>query len=98
MSQKIGILVRVQSGLGVLHQLTGVIAGQHGNISSVEIIEENPLETRVYFEIDLPNSPVKLVEDLRALAVVREASVVKTLQKVYGRRAVILGGGAELGE
>ena len=98
MSQKIGILVRVQSGLGVLHQLTGVIAGQHGNISSVEIIEENPLETRVYFEIDLPNSPVKLTEELRTLAVVREASVVKTLQKVYGKRIIIVGGGAQVGQ
>src|SRR5947207_6521831 len=98
MSQKIGILVRVQSGLGVLHQLTGVIAGQHGNISSVEIIEENSLETRVYFEIDLPNSPVKLTEELRTLAVVREASVVKTLQKVYGKRIIIVGGGAQVGQ
>ena len=98
MSEKIGILVRVQSGLGVLHQLTGVIAGQHGNISSVEIIEESPQETRVYFEIDLPNSPDKLVEELRALAVVREASAVKTLQKVYGKRIIIVGGGAQVGQ
>ncbi len=98
MPEKIGILVRVQSGLGVLHQLTGVIAGQHGNISSVEIIEVNPQETRVNFEIDLPNSPDKLVEELRALAVVREASVVKTLQKVYGKRIIIVGGGAQVGQ
>jgi energy-converting hydrogenase B subunit Q len=98
MSEKIGIFVHVQSGLGVLHQLTGVIAGQHGNISSVEIIEENPQETRIYFEIDLPNPPEKLVEELRALAVVREASTVKTLQKVYGKRIIIVGGGAQVGQ
>ncbi len=98
MAEKIGILVRVQSGLGVLHQLTGVIAEQHGNIASVEIIEEHGPETRVYFEIDLPAPPEKLIEELRALAVVREASVVKTLQKVYGKRIIIVGGGAQVGQ
>lgn len=98
MSDKVGILVRVHSGLGVLHQLTGVIAGQQGNISSVEIIEDHPPETRIYFEIDLPQSPEKLIEELRALAVVREAGVVKTLQKVYGKRIIIVGGGAQVGQ
>jgi energy-converting hydrogenase B subunit Q len=98
MSDKVGILVRVDSGLGVLHQLTGVIAGQQGNISSVEIIEDHPPETRIYFEIDLPQSPEKLIEELRALAVVREAGVVKTLQKVYGKRIIIVGGGAQVGQ
>lgn len=98
MSDKVGILVRVDSGLGVLHQLTGVIAGQQGNISSVEILEDHPPETRIYFEIDLPQSPDKLIEELRALAVVREAGVVKTLQKVYGKRIIIVGGGAQVGQ
>ncbi|MHB8653675.1 MAG: DUF5612 domain-containing protein [Terriglobia bacterium] len=98
MPDKVGVLVRVDSGLGVLHQLTGVIAGQQGNISSVEIIEDHPPETRIYFEIDLPQSPDKLIQDLRALFVVREASVVKTLQKVYGKRIIIVGGGAQVGQ
>jgi len=98
MPDKVGVLVRADSGLGVLHQLTGVIAGQQGNISSVEIIEDHPPETRIYFEIDLPQSPDKLIEELRALTVVREAGVVKTLQKVYGKRIIIVGGGAQVGQ
>lgn len=98
MPDKIGVLVRVDSGLGVLHQLTGVIAGQRGNISSVEIIEDHPPETRIYFEIDLPQSSEKLIEELGALSVVREAGVVKTLQKVYGKRIIIVGGGAQVGQ
>ena len=98
MSDKVGILVRVHSGLGVLHQLTGVIAGQQGNISSIEIIEDQSPEARVYFEIDLPQSPEKLIEELRALTVVREASVVKTFQKIYGKRIIIIGGGAQVGQ
>ena len=98
MSDKIGILVRVESGLGVLHQLTGVIAGERGDIASVEIIDNRPPETRVYFEIELPGSPDVLIEKLRALAVVREAGAVKTLQKIYGKRIIIVGGGAQVGQ
>ena len=98
MSDKVGILVRVHSGLGVLHQLTGVIAGQQGNISSVEIIEDQSPEARVYFEIELPEPPETLIEKLRALPVVREAGIVKTLQKVYGKRIIIVGGGAQVGQ
>lgn len=98
MSDKIGILVRVESGLGVLHQLTGVIAGERGDIASVEIIDDRPPETRVYFEIELPGSPDVLIEKLRALAVVREAGAVKTLQKIYGKRIIIVGGGAQVGQ
>lgn len=98
MSDKIGVLVRVESGLGVLHQLTGVIAGERGDIASVEIIDDRPPETRVYFEIELPGSPDVLIEKLRALAVVREAGAVKTLQKIYGKRIIIVGGGAQVGQ
>ena len=98
MSEKVGILVRVHSGPGVLHQLTGVIAAQQGNISSVEIIDDQSPEARVYFEIDLPGPSETLIDKLRALSVVREAGVVKTLQKVYGKRIIIVGGGAQVGQ
>jgi len=97
-ADKIGILIHAHSGLGVLHELTGVIARCQGNISSIEIIEEQPPEARIYFEIDLPEPPETLIEQLQALAVVREASVVKTLQKIYGKRIIIVGGGAQVGQ
>jgi len=98
MSEKIGILVRAHSGPGVLHQLTGAIAGKQGNIGLVEIIEASPPEARIYFEIDLPDAPEPLIADLRALAVVREAALVKTFQKIYGKRIIIMGGGAQVGQ
>ena len=50
----IGGAVRAWS---VLHELTGVIARHNGDIASVEIIEEQPPESRIYFEIELPERP-----------------------------------------
>jgi energy-converting hydrogenase B subunit Q len=96
--ERIGIVVVARSGLGVLHELTGVIARHRGNIASVEIIEERPPESRIYFEIDLPVEPSILQSDLEKLEIVRQVTVVKTLQKIYGKRIIIVGGGAQVGQ
>ena len=96
--ERIGIVIVARSGLGVLHELTGVIARHRGNIASVEIIEERPPESRIYFEIDLPVEPSVLQSDLEKLEIVREVTVVKTLQKIYGKRIIIVGGGAQVGQ
>jgi energy-converting hydrogenase B subunit Q len=82
----------------VLHQLTGVIARHQGDIRSVSIIEDLPTDTRIYFELDLPNTVDSLVADLRALAVVRTVTLVQSLQKIYGKRIIIMGGGAQVGQ
>lgn len=94
----IGLLVRSASGPGVLHQLTGVIARHQGDITLVELIESRPPETRVYFEIALPGDPEALVAELGGLNVVRHAVLVKTFQRIYGKRVIIMGGGAQVGQ
>lgn len=98
MAEKIGILVRVDSGLGVLHQLTGVISDQQGDISSVAIVESSAHEARIYFEIELPGPAEVLLEGVRALPIVKEAEPVGTLDKIYGKRIIVMGGGAQVGQ
>jgi energy-converting hydrogenase B subunit Q len=98
MSETVGVLVRTNPGPGVLHEITGVIARRGGDITLVEIIESRPPETRTYFEIDLPGDAGGLLEEIRALAIVREAVQVNTFQKIYGKRIIIMGGGAQVGQ
>ena len=95
---RIGIEILAGSGPGVLHELTGAIAGREGNIASVEIVEQNERESRIVFEIDLPGQPEPLLNDLNALSVVREARAVPTMERVYGKRIIIMGGGAQVGQ
>jgi energy-converting hydrogenase B subunit Q len=94
----IGLMIHADAGLGVLHELTGVIARHRGDITSVEIIDQGSAEARIYFEIALPGSAAELAADLRALTIVRKAEVVETLQKIYGKRIIIMGGGAQVGQ
>jgi len=96
--EPIGLVVHATGKTGVLHQLTGVIAHHGGDISSVEILDNRPEQARTYFEVALPAGPEALVEDLRALPIVRSVELVKTLQKIYGKRIIIMGGGAQVGQ
>jgi energy-converting hydrogenase B subunit Q len=94
----VGLLFTTDSGPGILHRLTGVMAQHGGDIQSVSIIETSAARTRVYFELDLPGSPAALLDDLRALPVVREAEHVQSLDRIYGKRILIMGGGAQVGQ
>ena len=97
-NELIGLVVHATGGTGVLHQMTGVIAQHRGDIVSVEILDNTPEVARTYFEVALAGGPEALVKDLRALAIVRQVELVKTLQKIYGKRVIIMGGGAQVGQ
>jgi len=93
MKQNIGVLVEADPGPGTLHQLTGVIAQHGANITSVDIIEEG----ETYFEIDVADG-LALLDDMAKLSVVRHVAQVKTFQTVFGKRIIIMGGGAQVGQ
>jgi energy-converting hydrogenase B subunit Q len=86
-----------EAGPGFLHQLTGVIARHGGDITSVQIMESRP-SSRTYFEVELASAPGPMLDDLRALPVVREVRTVNSMQKIYGKRIIIMGGGAQVGQ
>ena len=91
-------MVHADSGPGVLFQLTGVIARFNGDIASVEIVNAGSEGARVYFEVDLATAPEPLVAEIRALPIVRTVEAVGTLQTIYGKRVIIMGGGAQVGQ
>ena len=91
-------MVHADPGPGVLHQLTGVIAAVRGDIASVEIVNAGADGARVYFEVDLDTPAEALVGALRAMPIVRDVQHVGTLQAIYGKRVIIMGGGAQVGQ
>ncbi|MDE2774095.1 MAG: DUF5612 domain-containing protein [Gemmatimonadota bacterium] len=96
--QTFGLMVATAEGIGILHELTGVIARRGGNIVSVDIQGEVAGEARTFFEIEMTANPQELVDELATLPIVREAALVKTLQAIYGTRIIIAGGGAQVGQ
>lgn len=94
---KHGLLIECDSGPGVLHALTGVIAAHSGDIGSVSIIENNESGSRIYFEVSTVAWD-STMEDLRGLTVVRKVDLVKSMERIYGKRIIIVGGGAQVGQ
>ncbi len=97
-AQRTGLFIRADAGPGVLHKLTGVIARHQGDVTSVEIVESRPPLARIYFEVELEGEVAPLVNDLGGLSVVHQVEVVQTFQKIYGKRIIIMGGGAQVGQ
>ena len=97
-TETIGLMVFAEAGTGVLHRVSGVIAQHQGDITSVEILDNKPPASRLYFEVDLPGNPARLVEDLERLSIVMQVELVKTLDRIYGKRIIIMGGGAQVGQ
>jgi energy-converting hydrogenase B subunit Q len=46
----------------------------------------------------VPSSAEALEKDLTALPIARRVTVVKTFQRIYGKRIIIVGGGAQVGQ
>lgn len=98
MSERIGLTVELKSEVGALHQVTGVIARHQGDITLVEIVERDEGKERTYLEVALPGDGTALQEELSALPVVIALQQEKTLQQIYGKRIIIMGGGAQVGQ
>jgi len=92
-----GLLIDAAAGPGILHGLTGVIAEHFGDIGTCSIIENSPAGARIYFEVTTP-AWEQMLADLRGLPIVRSVAQVKSMEQIYGKRIIIIGGGAQVGQ
>ena len=92
-----GLLIDAAAGPGILYGLTGVIAEHQGDIGTCSIIENTPAGARIYFEVRTPLLELML-QDLRALSIVKRVDLVRSMEQIYGKRIIIMGGGAQVGQ
>ena len=92
-----GLLIDAVAGPGVLHGLTGVIASHEGDIGTCSIIENTAAGARIYFEVTT-SAWEPMLEELRALRIVRRVDLVKSMDQIYGKRIIIMGGGAQVAQ
>jgi len=96
--ERLGLLIRADPDPEAFHQITGVLAQHQAVVFSAALVERTETESRIDLELDLPGSPEKLVEGLERLPVVRAVQVMPSLMKIYGKRVIIIGGGAQVGQ
>jgi energy-converting hydrogenase B subunit Q len=94
----LALMVRTPDEPGVLHALTSVFLEHRANITHVDIAERHVDSSTVYFELEDVSAPDALIGDLESLPIVRAVERAPSFQKVYGKRIIIMGGGAQVGQ
>jgi energy-converting hydrogenase B subunit Q len=91
-------LIRTDDQPGVLFQLTRVIAEHRANISYIDIAARGKGSASVYLELQEVAEIKTLTDELLKLPVVRSLEVSDPFVTIYGKRVIIMGGGAQVGQ
>jgi energy-converting hydrogenase B subunit Q len=91
------ILATVQDRPGILNGMTKVFADHHANITYVDIHGGAPHST-TYFEFTLDDGAVEAVlSELKTVDGLIDAVETPSFAKIYGKRIIVMGGGAQVG-
>ena len=94
---QLAMLVEGADRKGLLHDMTGAILRHGGDIHAVEIVERGE-RSAVYWELDGVEDPDSLRRDLQAIDVVARISQLPSMFQVYGKRIIVVGAGAQVGQ
>jgi len=92
------VIIEPDHAPGVLSEITRVIAAHPANILSIETIGRLGARAQLFLEIAPVEGFASLVEHLRALPVVRGVEETQPMMAIYGKRVIIIGGGAQVGQ
>ncbi len=98
---ELALIIRASDEPGSLHALTRVILEHRANIIYVDIAERREDGSTVYFELeDVAGGPdaEALIANLAALPIVQSVEQAPPFAKVYGKRIIVVGGGAQVGQ
>ena len=92
------ILITVFDRPGMMFALTRIFADYDANITHVDIHPGSPT-SGIYFEVTVPDDRAQLVIDgLKAVAGVERVEETPSSAKIYGKRIIVMGGGAQVGQ
>jgi energy-converting hydrogenase B subunit Q len=93
------VLVTVTDQPGMLFRLTKVIADHQINITHVDLHGGSAGLSEIYFELTVAEGALeRLVTDLQQVPGVKRAEEMPSLARVYGKRVIVMGGGAQVGQ
>jgi energy-converting hydrogenase B subunit Q len=92
------ILATVLDRPGILFGLTGILAEHDANITYVDI-HTGELTSDIYLEITLPEGQQieRVIAHLGTVAGVQRVEETPSFARIYGKRIIVMGGGAQVG-
>jgi energy-converting hydrogenase B subunit Q len=94
---QLALLLEGGDRLGLLHDMTAAILRHGGDIVSVEIVERGA-RSAVYWELDGVQDPASLERAFLEIDVVTSLRRLPTMFQVYGKRIIVVGAGAQVGQ
>jgi energy-converting hydrogenase B subunit Q len=92
------ILCTVVDRPGMLSGITKILADHDANITYIDIQPGTPT-SGIYLEVELPGDRLLPVTGmLRTLDGVEQVGETPSLAKIYGKRIIVMGGGAQVGQ
>jgi energy-converting hydrogenase B subunit Q len=92
------VLATVSNQPGILFGLTKVLADQSANITYVDIIHHRDGGAEIYLEFSVEAAIDPIARDLGQVAGVSRIDLTPSFAKIYGKRIIIMGGGAQVGQ
>jgi energy-converting hydrogenase B subunit Q len=92
------VLVTVTDEPGMLFRLSKVIADHQINITHVDLRVAGAL-SEIYFELTVGEAALdQLIKDLGHVAGVQSAVEMPSFARIYGKRIIVMGGGAQVAQ
>jgi energy-converting hydrogenase B subunit Q len=95
------VVVTTSDRPGMMSSVTKVLADHNANIRYVDLHPAgDPAGDRadIYFEVELEQAPDALLADLKRLDGVHRLEEIPSFAKIYGKRIIVMGGGAQVGQ
>jgi energy-converting hydrogenase B subunit Q len=92
------VVMTVSDQPGILSGVTRILADRHANISHVDIIEHGDRDTELYLEFSVDADIEPIVRELGQVPGVARVALTPSFSKIYGKRIIIMGGGAQVGQ
>ena len=94
---QLALLLEGEDRKGLLHDMTAAILRHGGYIASVEIVERGE-RSAVYWEIESVEEPESLERAFLDIDVVTSIRRLPSMFQVYGKRIIVVGAGAQVGQ
>ena len=92
------VLAEVSDRPGILSGLTKVLADHQANITYVDIHDAGEPTSDIYFEFTLENDDVSgVIAGMQQVPGVRLVEETPNFARIYGKRIIVMGGGAQVG-
>jgi energy-converting hydrogenase B subunit Q len=92
-----GLSATVEDRPGMLFRITQVLAERGADIRYVDILHRAP-RTEIFFECELDTPIEPVLEALGSVEGLVRAEAAPPMSTIYGKRIVIMGGGAQVGQ